>query len=96
MASSLLNFVYNLAKGIHKIKCEYEHENEKCLTCGIKYKGCDWCFEYTNIKGDLMEYLCCKFDENLNKRFVNRYNVLTTKSISLFRCCKKVFTHMTT
>ena len=25
-----------LAEGIHKIKCKYRHDNEKCETCGIK------------------------------------------------------------
>ena len=29
MASLLLNFVNNLAKGIHKIKCRYRHDNKK-------------------------------------------------------------------
>ena len=26
----------NLAGGIHKIKCKYRRNNEKCETCGIK------------------------------------------------------------
>ena len=30
MAWSLSNFVNNLAEGIHKIKCESEHDNKKC------------------------------------------------------------------
>ena len=29
MASSLSNPVDNLAEGIHKIKCTYEHDNKK-------------------------------------------------------------------
>ena len=29
MASSLSNLVNNLAEGIHKIKCKYEHHNKK-------------------------------------------------------------------
>ena len=29
MASSLSNLVNNLAKGIHKIKCKYGHDNKK-------------------------------------------------------------------
>ena len=33
MASSLSSFVNNLAEGIHKIKCKYEHDNKKCDTC---------------------------------------------------------------
>ena len=28
MASSLSNFVNNLAEGIHKIKCKYEHDKK--------------------------------------------------------------------
>ena len=35
MASSLSNLVNNLAEGIHKIKCKYEHDNKKRKTCGI-------------------------------------------------------------
>ena len=29
MTSSLLNFVNNLAEGIHKIKSKYRHDNKK-------------------------------------------------------------------
>ena len=32
MASSLLNFVYNVSEGIHKIKCKYRHDDTKCET----------------------------------------------------------------
>ena len=99
MASSLSSFVNNLAGEIHKIKCKYEHIDKKCETCGIKYKDCDWFFEYTNFKYDLVEYkcLCCNKNykttgENLEKQFFNN-KIL---SISLFYCCKKVFIHMNT
>ena len=52
---------------------------EKCETCGLKYKDCQCCLEYTNVKDDLIEckYLCCnnnyqkKFDGNLKKQFAN-------------------------
>ena len=75
MASSLSNQVYTFTERIHKIKCKYKHDDNKCKTYEIKYKGCDRFFEYTNCKDDLMEYkcLCCKknyqgkFDENLMK-----------------------------
>ena len=30
VASSLSNLVDSLAERIHKIKCKYEHDNEKC------------------------------------------------------------------
>ena len=36
MASSLSNFVNNLAEGIHEIKCKYMHDNEKSKMSGIK------------------------------------------------------------
>ena len=55
MASSLSNLVNNLSEGIHKIKCKYEHNDEKCETCGIKCKYCDCFLEYTNFKDDLIE-----------------------------------------
>ena len=32
MASSLLNIVINLAKGIYKIKCKYKHDKNNCET----------------------------------------------------------------
>ena len=32
MAISLSNLVNNLAKGIHKIKCKYRHNDKKCKT----------------------------------------------------------------
>ena len=54
---------------------------KKCETCGIKYKNCECCLEYTSVKDDFIEYkcLCCnmnyhkKFDENLTKNFANAY-----------------------
>ena len=49
MASSLSNFVYNLAKVIHKLKCKNWHDNKKCEMCG---KDCDCFLEYTNLKDD--------------------------------------------
>ena len=102
MSSSSLNFVDNLATVSHKIKCKYEHGNKICATCGIKYKGCDFCFEYINVKDDLIEYKCLRynrnyqkaFDDNLKKRFVSRYNFLTTISIILLCYCKKIFIYM--
>ena len=58
MASSISNLVNNLAKGILKIKCKYEHDDKKFETCGIKYKDCECCLKYTNPKDDLTEYKC--------------------------------------
>ena len=76
MASSLSNLVSNLSEGIHRIKCKFGHHDEKCETCGIKYKYCDCFLEYTNFKDDLIEYKssCCKknyqqkFDEKLKRK----------------------------
>ena len=71
---------------LHKIKCNYRHDDKKCETCGIKYKNCDCFLEYTGIKDDLIEYklLCCnknylkKFNENLKKHdFLIHTNFLT-------------------
>ena len=61
MARLLLsNLVDNLAEGIHKIKCKYSHNDKKCDTCRIKYKG-NWFLKWTNFKYSLVEYkcLCC-------------------------------------
>ena len=58
MASSLSNLVNNFSERIHRIKCKFGHDDEKCETCGIKYKHCDCLPEYTNFKDDLIEYKC--------------------------------------
>ena len=34
MASSLTNLVNNVSDGINKTKCKFEHDGEKCETCG--------------------------------------------------------------
>ena len=50
MASSLSNLDNNLSKGLHRVKCKFEHDDEKCETCGIKYKYCDCFLENTSFK----------------------------------------------
>ena len=67
MASSLSNLVNNLAKGIHKIKCKCGYDNKKCKICGIKYKDCECCLEYTRAKNDLIEYQCLYCSKNCQK-----------------------------
>ena len=56
MASLLSNLVNNLSERIHRIKCEFGHDDKKCETCEIKSKYCDYFLEYTNFKDDLIEY----------------------------------------
>ena len=96
MAGSLSNLVNNPSEGIHRIKCEFGHNNKKCQTCGIKYNYCNCFLEYINFKNDLIEYicLCCnknyqhKFDEKLKERFFNTYkffNYNNNKFILLLR-----------
>ena len=102
MASLLSSLVNSLAKEIHKTKFKYGHDNKKCKTFWIKYKDCGCCPEYTNIKNNLIEYkcLCCnknnqkRFDENLKKDLLIHINLVTMISISLFYCCKKLFTNV--
>ena len=53
MSSSLSYLVYNLAEGIHRIKCKNWHYNKKCETCRIKCKDCKCFAEYTNFKDNL-------------------------------------------
>ena len=67
MASSS-NLVDNLAEGIHKIKCKYEHDNKKCQTCGINYKDCECGLQYTNIEDYLIEYKYMCYNKNYLKR----------------------------
>ena len=47
--------VNNLTKGIHRIKCKFEHNDKNCETLGIRYKYCDCLPQYTNFKDDLIE-----------------------------------------
>ena len=94
MASSLSGLVNNLAEGVHKIKCKYEHNNKKIEPCGVRYKDCEWCLKYPSVKNYLIEYkyIYCskicqkKFDENLKKRFANKYKFSNndTNKIILF------------
>ena len=62
MAGSLSNLIDNCAEDIfikfYKIKYKYGHENKMYETCRIKYKNCECCLEYINLKDDLMEYKC--------------------------------------
>ena len=74
MVSLLSNLVNNLAEG-------NDHNDQKCETYGIKYKGCDYSLEYTNFKDDLIEYkYLCRIktyqnmiDENLKKQLFSTY-----------------------
>ena len=50
MASSLSNLDNNLSEGLHRVKCKFEHDDEKCETCGIKYKYCDCFLENTSFE----------------------------------------------
>ena len=98
MDSSLSNLINNLSEGIHKIKCKYGHDDEKCETCWIKYKYCQWFLEYISFKDNLIECksLFCnknyqpRFDEKLKNQFFNTYKFSNTALISLFYCYKKV------
>ena len=81
MLSSLSNLVNNLYERIHKIKCKYGHNDKKCETCGISNEVCNWFFEYTNFRDDLIEHKCSccnkyyqkEFDKKLKERFFNTY-----------------------
>ena len=81
MTRSLSNLLNNLSEGVHRIKCEFGHDDNKCETCWIRYKHCNCFHEYTNFKDDLIEYkyLCCiknsqhKSNEKLKERFFNTY-----------------------
>ena len=104
MASLLSNRVDHIAEGINIIKCKYRHDNKKWKTCGIKYKDCKCCLDYTNVKNDLILYKCLycnrnyqkKCDENLKKQFVNTSKFYNLDINELFCCCKKVLTQTNT
>ena len=58
MASLLSNLVDNLAERIDEIKFKYWNNREKCETREIKYKHCECCLKYTNVKDDLIKHKC--------------------------------------
>ena len=64
-----------------KIKCKYGHDDKKCETCRIKYKGCECCLEYTIVKNNLIEYkcLCCVLYANHD---INKFILLLRKHFS--------------
>ena len=68
MVSSLSNFVNKLVEGIHKIKCKYERNYNKCETCRTKYKYCDCFLEDTKFEDDLIEYKCLYCNKNYQKK----------------------------
>ena len=78
MVTSLSNLFNSLSEGNER---EFEHDDKKCETCGIKHKYCKCFLEYKNFKNDLIEYkhLTCnksfqrKFNEKLKERFFNTY-----------------------
>ena len=69
MSSSLSNLVSNLSERVHRIKCNYGHNDKKCETCGITYEVCDCFFEYTNFKDDLIEWKCLCYKKNYQQKF---------------------------
>ena len=80
MASSLSNFVDNLAEEIHKIKCKYS----------------DCFLEYESVEDNLIKYVCLCFNEDylnkLNEKLKKKKNLrshlsfVIMISINLF-CC---------
>ena len=93
MASSLTNLFNNLSEGVHKIKCKFEHDDERCETCGIRCKYCNCFLEYTIFNDDLIEYkcFCCnknyqhKFDKKLKERFFNTYKIFNHENVFLLQ-----------
>ena len=69
MAILLSNLVNNSSEGFHRIKCELEHNDKKCVTCGIKYKYCDCFLKYANFKDDLIGYKCLNFNKIFRRKF---------------------------
>ena len=49
MASSMLNIVNNIFKGIHKTERKSGHDGKKYETCEVIYKDCEWFLEDKNV-----------------------------------------------
>ena len=60
MARSLSNLVNNLAERVHKIKCNNGHDNKKREMFVIKYKDCECCRKYMNVKDDSTVFKCLR------------------------------------
>ena len=93
-------FLIILVKEFIKLNANIGIIIKKSKTSGIKYKDCECCLEYTNIKDDLILYKCLCCYRNCQKVFYGNLrdllihtNVLTMTLIGLFCCCKKVFTY---
>ena len=47
-----------MLKEFIKLNVNMDMTIKNCETCGIKYKDCNCCLEYINVKDDLIEYKC--------------------------------------
>ena len=81
MASSLSNLVNNFSGGIHRNKCKFGHDDNKCKTCGIKCKYCDCFLQYANFKDD----------EKLEKQFFNTYKFSNNNNNKFILSLRKGF-----
>ena len=80
-SESLSNLFVNFAEESNKTKCRYEHYNKKYQTIVFKSKDCECFLQYSNVKDNLVVYICfcCnrkyqkKFEEELKKRFSNTH-----------------------
>ena len=69
---------------------------KKGKVCGIRYKNCECCLEYSNVKDDLILYKFLCWNKNYQKKLDgnSKKETLTMISISLFYCWRKVSTHI--
>ena len=70
MASSLSNLLIIFLKEFVKLNINIDTIIKKCETCVIKYKNCECCLEYTNVKDDIIEYKCLCCNKNFQKRLM--------------------------
>ena len=69
MASSFSNLINDFFERIHKFKCTYGQDDQKCETCRIKYEHYGCFLEYINFKDDLMKYKCLFCNKNYQQKF---------------------------
>ena len=67
MASSLSNLVNNVCEECVEYNVNTDMMIQKSTFVGIKYKYCDWFYEYANFKVDLIEYNCLCCNKSLMK-----------------------------
>ena len=56
---------------------------KKYKTCGMKYKDCECCLQYTNVEDDLTEYKCLWYNKNYQKTLMKFFKKVFTNTYKI-------------